>query len=77
MPEGGRLRLFDAVSAFLTAACTEGPTIVVLDDLHAADEPSLLLLRFLGDALAKGEDPARGVLPGGREARARAVRRLR
>ena len=53
IPEGGRLRLFDAVSAFLTAACTESPTIVVLDDLHAGDEPSLLLLRFLGDALAE------------------------
>ena len=25
----------------------------MLDDLHAADEPSLLLLRFLGDALAE------------------------
>ena len=25
----------------------------MLDDLHAGDEPSLLLLRFLGDALAE------------------------
>ena len=51
--EGGRLRLFDAVSAFLTEACSEGPIVVVLDDLHAGDEPSLLLLRFLGEALAE------------------------
>ena len=53
MPEGGRLRLFDVVGAFLTAASSEHPILVVLDDLHAADEPSLLLLRYLGDALAE------------------------
>jgi AAA ATPase domain len=53
MPEGGRLRLFDFVAVFLTAACAEGPIVVVLDDLHAGDEPSLLLLRYLGDALAE------------------------
>ena len=53
IPGGGRLRLFDAVSAFLSTSCAESPTIVVLDDLHAGDEPSLLLLRFLGDALAE------------------------
>jgi predicted ATPase len=53
MPEGGRLRLFDVVAAFLTAASSERPILVVLDDLHAGDEPSLLLLRYLGDALAE------------------------
>jgi AAA ATPase domain len=53
MPEGGRLRLFDVVGAFLTAASSERPILVVLDDLHAGDEPSLLLLRYLGDALAE------------------------
>jgi AAA ATPase domain len=52
MPEGGRLRLFDVVAAFLTEASSDGPILVVLDDLHAGDEPSLLLLRYLGDALA-------------------------
>lgn len=52
-PEGERLRLFDAVGRFLTAASSERPILVVLDDLHAGDEPSLLLLRFLGDALAE------------------------
>jgi predicted ATPase len=50
--EGERLRLFDAVSRFLAAASAEQPLVVALDDVHAADEPSLLLLRFLGDALA-------------------------
>jgi hypothetical protein len=52
MPEGERLRLFDAVGSFLRVASSERLLLVVLDDLHAGDEPSLLLLRFLGDALA-------------------------
>jgi hypothetical protein len=51
-PEGGRLRLFDAVGRFLDSASSGRPLVVTLDDVHAADEPSLLLLRFLGDALA-------------------------
>jgi AAA ATPase domain len=53
LPEGERLRLFDAVGRFLAAACSGRPILVVLDDLHAGDEPSLWLLRFLGDALAE------------------------
>jgi DNA-binding SARP family transcriptional activator len=42
-----RFRLFDAVSSFLRCLASERPVVLVLDDLHAADEPSLLLLRFL------------------------------
>ena len=53
VPEGERIRLFDAVGRFLAAASPERPLLVTLDDVHAADEPSLLLLRFLGDALAE------------------------
>ena len=53
VPEGERIRLFDAVGRFLAAASSERPLLVTLDDVHAADEPSLLLLRFLGDALAE------------------------
>jgi DNA-binding SARP family transcriptional activator/tetratricopeptide (TPR) repeat protein len=45
--EGARFRLFDAVAAFLTNASRVQPLVLVLDDLHAADEPSLLLLQFL------------------------------
>src|SRR5215218_886971 len=45
--EGGRVRLFDAVAELLRAAARPGPIVLVLDDLHAADEPSLLLLRFV------------------------------
>src|SRR5262249_58003873 len=52
--EGGRFRLFDAVAAFLRNAGGMQPLMLVLDDLHAADAPSILLLRFvareLGDA---------------------------
>ena len=52
--EGARFRLFDAVAAFLRNAGAGQPLMLVLDDLHAADAPSILLLRFaareLGDA---------------------------
>jgi hypothetical protein len=42
-----RFQLFDAVGAFLQAASARGPLALVLDDLHAADPSSLLLLQFL------------------------------
>jgi DNA-binding SARP family transcriptional activator len=45
--DGGRFRLFAAVGAFLRRAAAARPLVVVLDDVHAADEPSLLLLRFV------------------------------
>jgi DNA-binding SARP family transcriptional activator len=51
-PESSRFRLFAAATAFLRAAGAAAPLVVVLDDLHAADEPSLLLLRFLARELA-------------------------
>jgi DNA-binding SARP family transcriptional activator len=50
-PEAARFRLFDAVIAFLTRAAAERPIVLVLDDLHAADEPSLLLLQFVARGL--------------------------
>ena len=53
MPEGERLRLFDAVGRFLGQASSKRPILVVLDDLHAWDESSLVLLRFLADVLAE------------------------
>ncbi len=49
--DGARFRLFDSVSLFLRATAEANPLVVVLDDLHAADEPSLLLLRFLAREL--------------------------
>jgi DNA-binding SARP family transcriptional activator len=46
-----RFRLFDATAEFLRAAAETRPLVLVLDDLHAADEPSLLLLQFLAREL--------------------------
>ena len=42
-----RYRLFEAVLDVLTRACGQWPVLLVLDDLHWADKPSLLLLRHL------------------------------
>jgi predicted ATPase len=50
-PEGARFRLFDSVASFLRNAAREHTIVLVLDDLHAADEPSLLLLQFLAGEL--------------------------
>ena len=50
--EGARFRLFDAVSSFLRTATAVRPIVLVIDDLHAADEPSLLLLRFVARAMS-------------------------
>ena len=49
--EGARFRLFDAVSEFVRNASQSRPIALVLDDLHAADMPSLLLLQFLAREL--------------------------
>jgi len=49
--EGARFRLFDSTVRFLKNAAAERPLVLVLDDLHAADEPSLLLLRFVAGEL--------------------------
>ena len=50
--EEARFRLFDAISTFLANAAASRPLVLVLDDLHWADEPSLLLLQFLARELA-------------------------
>jgi DNA-binding SARP family transcriptional activator len=49
--EGARFRLFEAVRRFLHRAAEDRPLVLVLDDLHAADEPSLLLLQFVARGL--------------------------
>ena len=53
-PEGARFRLFEAVSGYLRGAAEERPLVLVLDDLHAADDPSLLLLQFVAREIADG-----------------------
>ena len=50
--EGARFRLFDAVATFLRNASEETPLVLVLDDLHVADEPSLLMLQFVASGIA-------------------------
>ena len=49
--EAARFRLFDAAAEFLRNAAASRPLVLFLDDLHAADTPSLLLLRFLAREL--------------------------
>jgi len=50
--EEARFRLFDSVTSLLLAAARDRPIVIVLDDLHWADEPSLLLLLFAARELA-------------------------
>ena len=44
--ETARFRLFDSTATLLRNAAAHQPMLIVLDDLHAADTPSILLLRF-------------------------------
>jgi class 3 adenylate cyclase/tetratricopeptide (TPR) repeat protein len=46
-PETERHRLFEAVTDFLAEMSHTDPVILVLDDIHWADKPSLLLLRHV------------------------------
>ena len=50
-PEADRHRLFDAVTTFLVNASKTSPLVLVLDDLHWADRPTLLMLQFLAGRL--------------------------
>ncbi len=49
-PEQARFRLFDSITSFLKSASQKQPLVLVLDDLHWADQPSLLLLQWPGSA---------------------------
>jgi DNA-binding SARP family transcriptional activator/tetratricopeptide (TPR) repeat protein len=51
--EASRFRLFAAIAALLREAGSERPVAVFLDDLHVADPPSVLLLRFMAAELAQ------------------------
>ena len=52
-PEQARFRLFDSITTFLKKAAQSQPLMLVLDDLHWADKPSLLLLQFLARQLGE------------------------
>jgi DNA-binding SARP family transcriptional activator len=49
--DGARFRLFHAVVEFLRRASETCPIVLALDDLHAADTPSLLLVQFIAREL--------------------------
>jgi predicted ATPase len=49
-PEGARYRLFEAVGSLLAAAARSTPLLLVLDDLHWADRPTLLMLGHIARA---------------------------
>ena len=51
-PETDRLRLFDAATALLVDAAGDDPVVLVLDDVHWADEPTLVYLGHLVRASA-------------------------
>jgi tetratricopeptide (TPR) repeat protein len=54
-PESARFRLFDATATFLRNAAAAEVHVIVIDDLQAADTPSLMLLRFLATQLAEAK----------------------
>src|SRR4051812_29578237 len=51
-PEQARFRFFDAVTTFMRNIAADRPLVLVLDDLHWADAPSLRLLQFLARELS-------------------------
>jgi DNA-binding SARP family transcriptional activator len=52
-PDAERYRLFEAVVGLVSAISDRAPILLVLDDLHWADRPTLLLLRHLARAAAR------------------------
>ena len=51
-PKQARFRLFDSITAFLKSAGRRQPLVLIMEDLHWADRPSLLLLEFVARELA-------------------------
>ncbi len=52
-PETERYLLFDAVAGLLSEIAASSPLLLVLDDLHWADRPTLLLLRHLARSASR------------------------
>jgi tetratricopeptide (TPR) repeat protein len=46
-PESARFRLFDSAATLLKNTARAAPLMIVIDDLHDADQPSLQMLRFI------------------------------
>jgi len=51
-PVQARYRLFDAIAGFWKRAAAREPLVLILDNLHWADAPSLRLLEFLAPEIA-------------------------
>jgi len=51
-PEQARFRLFDSAARLLRNLAATEPLMIALDDLHDADQPSLLMLRFVAREFA-------------------------
>jgi tetratricopeptide (TPR) repeat protein len=51
-PDSARFQLFDSTASVLMGAASGDPLVLVLEDLHAGDTPSLLLLRFLANQIS-------------------------
>ena len=51
--EAAQFRLFDAFSQFIREVTAEQPQLIVLDDLHWADRPTLLLLQHFARELPR------------------------
>jgi class 3 adenylate cyclase len=52
-PESAQFRLFDAYTTFVRAMAEHRPLLIVLDDLHWADRPTLMLLQHMARTLAR------------------------
>src|SRR4030095_368324 len=52
-PAQSRLRLFDSIALFLRRTAEPEPVVLVLDDLHWADDGATLLLAFLASELRR------------------------
>ncbi len=50
--EQARFRLFDSIATYLKNSAARKPLVLVLEDIHWADRPSLLLLEFVARELA-------------------------
>jgi len=54
-PESARFRLFDSIATFLKQASLQSPIVLMLEDLHWSDKPSLMLLEFVARELSQAK----------------------
>ncbi|MDA0578754.1 MAG: AAA family ATPase, partial [Verrucomicrobia bacterium] len=50
-PDSARFRLFDSITSFFRTASHAQPLVIVLDDLHWSDQPTLAFLEFIAREL--------------------------